>query len=50
MFIMCSFFLAGIWVWGTPIEMDIDGVKSSVLYLDTEGFESIGKSNVYDDR
>ncbi|RVX20623.1 putative ribonuclease H protein [Vitis vinifera] len=40
----------GIWVWGTPIEMDIDGVKSSVLYLDTEGFESIGKSNVYDDR
>lgn len=50
MFIMCSFFLTGIWVWGTPIEMDIDGVKSSVLYLDTEGFESIGKSNVYDDR
>lgn len=40
----------GIWVWGTPIELDIDGVKSSVLYLDTEGFESIGKSNVYDDR
>ncbi|KAL5561806.1 hypothetical protein UlMin_031553 [Ulmus minor] len=40
----------GIWVWGTPIELDIDGVKTSVLYLDTEGFESIGKSNVYDDR
>lgn len=40
----------GIWVWGTPQELDIDGVKTSVLYLDTEGFESVGKSNVYDDR
>ncbi|XP_058746057.1 uncharacterized protein LOC131618922 [Vicia villosa] len=40
----------GIWVWGTPIELDIDGVRTSVFYLDTEGFESVGKSNVYDDR
>ncbi|KAG6537872.1 hypothetical protein ZIOFF_002975 [Zingiber officinale] len=40
----------GIWVWGTPVEMDINGEKISVLYLDTEGFESVGKSNVYDDR
>ncbi|KAJ4956471.1 hypothetical protein NE237_013254 [Protea cynaroides] len=40
----------GIWVWGTPLELVIDGVKTSVLFLDTEGFESIGKSNVYDDR
>ncbi|KAF9618645.1 hypothetical protein IFM89_002340 [Coptis chinensis] len=40
----------GIWVWGTPVELIIDGVKTSVLYLDTEGFESVGKSNVYDDR
>ncbi|XP_073006148.1 uncharacterized protein [Typha latifolia] len=40
----------GIWVWGTPVELVIDGSKVSVLYLDTEGFESIGKSNVYDDR
>lgn len=40
----------GIWVWGNPIEMDVDGQKTSVFYLDTEGFESIGKSNVYDDR
>lgn len=40
----------GIWVWGTPVEMTIDGQKISVLYIDTEGFESIGKSNVYDDR
>jgi hypothetical protein len=41
---------AGIWVWGKPIEMDIGGVRTSVLFLDTEGFESVGKSNVYDDR
>ncbi|XP_008786072.2 guanylate-binding protein 4-like [Phoenix dactylifera] len=40
----------GIWVWGTPVELVIDGTKVSVLYLDTEGFESVGKSNVYDDR
>nr|CAB3452129.1 unnamed protein product [Digitaria exilis] len=40
----------GIWVWGTPVELDIDGSIVSVLYLDTEGFESVGKSNVYDDR
>ncbi|KAH7668720.1 P-loop containing nucleoside triphosphate hydrolase protein [Dioscorea alata] len=39
----------GLWVWGTPVELVIDGVKVSVL-LDTEGFESVGKSNVYDDR
>lgn len=37
-------------MWGTPIELDVDGVSTSVLYLDTEGFESVGKSNVYDDR
>ncbi|GAA0153475.1 heterotrimeric G-protein [Lithospermum erythrorhizon] len=40
----------GVWVWGVPLEMDINGVRTSVIYLDTEGFESIGKSNVYDDR
>lgn len=40
----------GIWVWGDPVDVVVDGVKVSVLYLDTEGFESIGKSNVYDDR
>lgn len=40
----------GIWVWGAPLELDINGVKTSVFYLDTEGFESVGKSNVYDDR
>ncbi|XP_051142131.1 uncharacterized protein LOC127259036 [Andrographis paniculata] len=40
----------GIWVWGEAREVYIEGVKTSVLYLDTEGFESVGKSNVYDDR
>nr|XP_024360229.1 guanylate-binding protein 4-like isoform X2 [Physcomitrium patens] len=40
----------GIWAWGEPLEINLDGVKTSVLFLDTEGFESIGKSNVYDDR
>ncbi|KAF2325275.1 hypothetical protein GH714_026029 [Hevea brasiliensis] len=40
----------GIWVWGTPVKLDINGVKTSVFYIDTEGFESVGKSNVYDDR
>lgn len=41
---------SGIWVWGNPVEMVINGVKTSVIFLDTEGFESVGKSNVYDDR
>ncbi|KAJ6822537.1 guanylate-binding protein 4 isoform X2 [Iris pallida] len=40
----------GIWIWGTPMETIIEGEKVSVLYIDTEGFESVGKSNVYDDR
>jgi hypothetical protein len=44
------FVIAGMWIWGTPVEMEVDGSKVSVLYLDTEGFESVGKSNVYDDR
>ncbi|KAK4780276.1 hypothetical protein SAY87_016382 [Trapa incisa] len=40
----------GIWIWGTPVDLNINGVRTSVFYLDTEGFESVGKSNVYDDR
>ena len=31
-------------------EMDIGGVRTSILFLDTKGFESVGKSNVCDDR
>ena len=30
--------------------LNINGVRTSVFYLDTEGFESVGKFNVYDDR
>lgn len=37
-------------VWGTWTEMEIDGARTFVLFLDTEAFESIGKSDVYDDR
>ncbi|RWW50510.1 hypothetical protein BHE74_00043210 [Ensete ventricosum] len=43
-------FDVGLWVWGIPVELVIDGSKVSVLYLDTEGFENVRKSNVYDDR
>lgn len=41
----------GIWLWGTPVEKkEADGSSSMVLYVDTEGFESTGKANSYDDR
>ncbi|KAL3683680.1 hypothetical protein R1sor_001702 [Riccia sorocarpa] len=40
----------GIWFWGEPLELEVDGQTTSVLFLDTEGFESVGKSTVYDDR
>ena len=43
-------FGVGLWVWGTPVELVINGSKVSVLYIDTEGFENVGNSNVYDDR
>ncbi|KAJ6805735.1 guanylate-binding protein 4 isoform X2 [Iris pallida] len=40
----------GTWIWGTPVEMVIDGgEKVSVLDIDTEGSASVEKSNVYDD-
>ena len=38
------------WVWGEAVEVERGGEKVSVLFMDTEGFESIGKSTVYDDR
>ncbi|KAJ8513040.1 hypothetical protein OPV22_003474 [Ensete ventricosum] len=40
----------GLWVWGTPVELVIDGSIVSVLYVDTEGFENVGNSDAYDDR
>lgn len=43
----------GIWIWGQPIIItnahDEKG-DHCYLYVDTEGFESAGKSNSYDDR
>ncbi|KAK9908714.1 hypothetical protein WJX75_001863 [Coccomyxa subellipsoidea] len=44
----------GVWVWGEP--QLATGSQSSteavpaIVYVDTEGFESTGKSDVYDDR
>lgn len=38
----------GIWFWGVPQRVGRPPIN--VLYVDTEGFEAAGKSNVYDDR
>eukprot|EP00882_Tetradesmus_deserticola_P022407 GHRQ01024311.1.p1 GENE.GHRQ01024311.1~~GHRQ01024311.1.p1 ORF type:complete len:488 (+),score=152.10 GHRQ01024311.1:293-1756(+) len=38
----------GIWVWGQP--QASEGGGKTLLYVDTEGFESTGRSNSYDDR
>lgn len=52
----------GVWIWGSPEEAtttsgsgrDGDGnqqqQKHALLFLDSEGFESTGKSDAYDDR
>lgn len=40
----------GVWVWGERVPVDRDGTTLNVLYFDTEGFESTGKADVYDDR
>lgn len=40
----------GIWVWGHPVPIVVDGRPASMLYIDTEGFEATGKSDAYDDR
>eukprot|EP01052_Picozoa_sp_SAG31_P031138 SAG31_NODE_3269_length_4478_cov_2.680521_3_plen_258_part_00 len=46
----------GIWVWGQPLKLQLpqsDGKaveEISVLFLDTEGMEGTGRTNVYDDR
>ena len=36
----------GVWLWSTPRAMS----NVSVVYMDTEGFESTGQADVYDDR
>ena len=42
----------GIWIWSQPQEKEMPngGGNVSVLFVDTEGFESNGRSNSYDDR
>lgn len=48
----------GVWVWGEPQKLtpsanttpDSTGQDASIVYLDTEGFESTGKADAYDDR
>eukprot|EP00899_Mesostigma_viride_P013238 jgi/Mesvir1/21915/Mv25005-RA.1 len=40
----------GVWVWGQPRMVTAGGKDMAVLFVDTEGFESAGKSDVYDDR
>ena len=41
----------GIWLWAAPQETQAPGGGPlSVIYVDTEGFESTGKSDAYDDR
>ena len=48
----------GVWVWGEPQKLpasantlpDFAGQDVSIVYLDTEGFESTGKADAYDDR
>lgn len=49
----------GVWVWGEPqklppsaetLQESAGGLDASIVYLDTEGFESTGKADAYDDR
>ncbi|CAL5219282.1 g1085 [Coccomyxa viridis] len=42
----------GVWLWGQPdvVPAGSDGVTTAIIYVDTEGFESTGKSDAYDDR
>lgn len=48
----------GVWVWGEPQKLRLSvqsasefaGQEASIVYLDTEGFESTGKADAYDDR
>lgn len=46
----------GVWLWGAPVMLpQTAGLASnapplSLLFFDTEGFESTGKSGAYDDR
>ena len=41
----------GVWVWGQPTPLRLpSGQDLSLVFIDTEGFESTGKADAYDDR
>jgi hypothetical protein len=43
----------GVWIWGEPqvqFAAGTDEPTAAIIYVDTEGFESTGKSDLYDDR
>lgn len=42
----------GVWLWKNAVPVDAGGVKPAVnlVFFDTEGFESTGQSDAYDDR
>ena len=42
----------GVWMWKAPVSVQQSPGQPplSMLYFDTEGFESTGKSDAYDDR
>ncbi|GAB4814626.1 hypothetical protein N2152v2_001672 [Parachlorella kessleri] len=40
----------GVWMWGEPVPVISGGRTVNLLFFDTEGFESTGKADVYDDR
>ncbi|KAI3428317.1 hypothetical protein D9Q98_006697 [Chlorella vulgaris] len=41
----------GVWLWGEPVPVQLpNGETTNLLFIDTEGFESTGKADVYDDR
>ena len=40
----------GVWLWGEPLTVQHGAEQLSLLLFDTEGFESTGKADAYDDR
>lgn len=38
----------GVWFWGSPVP--VNNKQVSLVFFDTEGFESTGKADAYDDR
>ena len=40
----------GVWLWGEPLTVQHGNEQLSLLLFDTEGFESTGKADAYDDR